>query len=367
MSITSAFSIEQFKTHCVTTVSFQVDASLFNQTASPDKLPDQQCLLASIPEHAQRTLRDVTNLVVLPLETLLALLSVTFNSLILVAILRTRSIQHPSMLLLGSLSITDVIWAILNVFQNIKFFVFKNLCPKETVVEEFFAGLLCFFSTLGSLAMISYDRLLAVSNPLRYRSQATRSRTIKQIAMVWIISLILAVIGSARNHFPAVSSKFSFLGSAVSICYALTIIGGYIGVLIANCRHKASMHLYGGPMRMVLKRQKKITNTVSLILLASGLTLLPAMIIPIVFYHFNSSIPSDATPLRPLRSVFITLNGLLNPLLNYGRDKDVQRTVRSLIRCQRCCGEGRHIDDVDHGQRRRNQFPLRGNNRVTVD
>ena len=120
-------------------------------------------------------------------------------------------------------------------------------------------------------------------------------------------------------------------------------------------------------MRMVLKRQKKIANTVALILLVSCLSLLPGVIIPIVSYHYNGSPPSDATPLRPLRSIFITLNGLLNPLLNYGRDKDVRRTVRSLIRCQRCCGEGRHIDDVDHGQQRRNQFPLRGNNRVTVD
>ena len=271
------------------------------------------------------------------------------------------------MLLLGSLSITDVIWAILSAFENIRFFFLKNLCPKETVVGESFAGLLCFFSTLGSLAMISYDRLLAVSNPLRYRSQATRSRTIKQIAMVWVIALILAVIGSGHNHFPSVASKFSYLGSAVSICYAFTIIGCYIGVLIASCRHKASMHLYGGPMRMVLKRQKKIANTVALILLASCLTLLPAMIIPIVFYHLNSSIPSDATPLKPLRSIFITLNGLLNPLLNFGRDKDVRRTVRSLIRCQTCSQEVRHGGHGDNGQRHRNLVCLRPNNRVTVD
>ena len=40
--------------------------------------------------------------------------------------------------------------------------------------------------------------------------------------------------------------------------------------------------------------------------------------------------------------------------------------MRSLIRRQRCCGERRHIGDVDHGQRRRNLFPMRGNNRVTV-
>ena len=347
---------------------FQANASLFNQTASPDKLTDQQCLLASIPEHAQRTLRDVTNLVVLPLDTLLALLSVTFNSVILVAILRTRFIQRPSMLLLGSLSITDVIWALMSSFQNTADFVLKNLCQKETAVEEVFARLICFlFSTLGSLAMISCDRLLAVNNPLWYRSHATRSRAIKQIAMVWVIGVMLAVMGSGHKHFPSVSSIFSYIRSTVSICYVLTIIGCYIGVLIANCRHRASMHLYGGAMRIVLKRQKKIANTVGLILLVSCLTVLPAIIIPIVFYHLNGTTPSDATPLGPLKSIFITLNGLLNPLLNYGRDKDVRRTVRSLIRCRRCCEEVRHDGDVDSGQRRRNLFCLRRNNRVTVD
>ena len=77
--------------------------------------------------------------------------------------------------------------------------------------------------------------------------------------------------------------------------------------------------------------------------------------------------PSDLTPLRPFNFFCVTLNGLLNPLLNYRRINDVRRAVRSLIRCQRRCGEGRRIGDVDYGQRHRNLFPSRGNNRVTVD
>ena len=124
-------------------------------------------------------------------------------------------------------------------------------------------------------------------------------------------------------------------------------------------------------MRTVLRREKKIANTVGLILLVLCLTVLPAMTIPFVFFNFGFR-PEDTTPLRPFYYIFATLNGLLNPILNYGRNKDVRRAVRSLIRCHRCCGEVRHGDevrngDVDNGQRRRNQFPLRGNNRVTVD
>ena len=340
----------------------------FNQTASSVELPNKQCLLASLPEHAQHTLSDVTNLVVLPLETLLSMLSVTCNTVILVAILRTRSIQRPSLLLLCSLSTTDVIWAIFSAIHNTKFFIFKNFCPKHFSVEGVFGVLLCVFSTLGSLAVISCDRLLAVNNPWWYRSHTTRSHAVKQITLVWVIALTISGIGAGHryNDSRLLWSIFLYPGSLFSVGYALTIIGCYIGVLIVNCRHGASMHLYGGPMRAVLRREKQIANTVGLILLVLCLTVLPAMTVPFVLFNFGFR-PEDTTPLRPLYYIFATLNGLLNPLLNYGRNKDVRRAVRSLIRCQRCCGEGRDIGDVDHGQRHRNQFPLRGNNRVTVD
>ena len=119
-------------------------------------------------------------------------------------------------------------------------------------------------------------------------------------------------------------------------------------------------------MRAVLRREKQIANTVGLILLVLCLTVLPAMIAPFVLVNFGFRL-ADMIPLRPFKFICVTLNGLLNPLLNHGRNDNVRRAVRSLIRCQRCSGEGRDIGGVDSGQRRRNLFPLSGNNRVTVD
>ena len=344
----------------------QPGASLFNQTASAIKLPNRQCLFTSLSEYAQHTLRDVTNFVVLPLDTLLALLSFTCNAVILVAVLRTRSIQRPSLLLLCSLAATDVIWSALTAVHNIKFFIFKNVCPKEKTPGELFAGLLCFFSTLGSLAMISCDRLLAISNPWWYRSHATKSLAIKQIVLVCMIAVILSGMAGAQlhNNSPLLWSIFLYLGSVFSVCFALTIIGCYIGVLILNCSHKRAMDKYGGPMRTVLRREKKIANTVGLILLVSCATLLPAVMAPIVLFH-SGFVPADLIPLRPFYFIFSPLNGLLNSLVNYGCNGNVRRAVRSLIRCQRCCGEDRHGDRADNGQIRRN--PWGRGNRVTVD
>ena len=342
--------------------------SLFNKTSSAVKLPNQQCLVKGLTEHAQHTLRDVTNFVVLPLDTLLALLSFTCNAVILVAVLRTRSIQRPSLLLLCSLSTTDVIWAILSAIRNAKFFILKNVCPKETTSEELFPRLLCLFSTLGSLAVISCDRLLAVRIPWWYRSHVTKSLAIKQIVLVWVIAVILSCMGGGQRHnnSPLLWSIFLYFRIVLSVCFALTIIGCYIGVLIINCRHRISMDQYGGPMRTVLKREKKVANTVGLILLVLCLTLLPAVMAPIVLLHFGFGL-ADMIPLRPFILFFATLNGLLNSLVNYGRNENVRRAVHSLIRCRRCCREEvLHIGGGDNGQRHRNLLPWRRrNNRVT--
>ena len=92
-----------------------------------------------------------------------------------------------------------------------------------------------------------------------------------------------------------------------------------------------------------------------------------AVMAPIVLFYFGF-VSADVNPLRPFVLIFFTLNGLLNSLVNYGRNENVRRAVRSLIRCQRCCGEVLHISERDYGQRRINLLPRgRLNNRVTVD
>ena len=96
---------------------------------NPVTLPYQRCLISNIPEGVQHTVRDVTNLVVVPLDMLLAFLSIISNLLVLTALLRTRSLQHPSLLLLCSLSISDVLWAIFSIVKDTRRFTFKHFCP----------------------------------------------------------------------------------------------------------------------------------------------------------------------------------------------------------------------------------------------
>lgn len=84
-------------------------------------------------------------------------------------------------------------------------------------------------------------------------------------------------------------------------------------------------------MVATLRREQKLAKTVGLILLVLCFTFLPALISPLVFATLGFS-ELEFGSFNPFIVVFVTLNGLLNPLLNYGRNSDVRRAVRQLIR-----------------------------------
>ena len=96
------------------------------------------------------------------------------------------------------------------------------------------------------------------------------------------------------------------------------------------------MNQYVGQALAVLKREKKLANTVGLILIVLCCTFIPALIAPIALLQAGFESVDALILFRPLYRVFIILNGLLNVLLNYGRNGDVRRVVRGLIRFPQC-------------------------------
>ena len=345
--------------HCL--VYLQAETSSNMQNGSSQKWPRERCLLSTIPKDEGQTLYDVAYFLLLPLDTLLALLSFICNSLVVAAVLRTRSIQRPSMLLLCSLSMTDFTYAAFALYKNIQTFISVDICPKELRGPgEWFTYIISLVSTLGNLAVISFDRLLALSKPLWYRTSMTRSRAIKQILLVWLASAIMAAI--ADNVY---SPKFlKFLNQSIALSWytacSLTIICCYIGVLIASKRNRAAMGQYDGDMRAILAREKRVANTVGFILMVLCFTFIPAMLTPVILLHVGYA-ANDTIPLRLFYGVFVTLNGLLNPLLNYGRNNEVRMAVKKIISFQCLTGDGQNNVNRQH---QINLNTLRVNGRV---
>ena len=257
---------------------------------------------------------------------------------------------------------TDVVWAVFSLYKNIQSFVSVDTCPKEVKGSgEFFPYFTSAYSTLGNLALISFDRLLALSKPLWYRARVTRAHAIKQMIFVWLVSGILAGFRTTAISFPSLTLE-SRLGGFLwfAVCVS-TIIFCYISILNTNRRNRVVMSQYDGDMRAILAREKRVAKTVGLIFAVLCFTFLPAFTVPVVSFLLGFS-DDEIMPLRSFYLLFVTLNGLFNPVLNYSRNQEVRIAVRRVMICQLL----NHIEDNGRLRIHLSTLVLRVNNRVQV-
>ena len=305
-----------------------------NQSTNSSNFPYQRCLMPNLAADLQRQVRDISNYIVVPFDTLLGVMSLICNALVFVTITRTKSLRHPSLLMLCSLSISDLIWALFAVVKNSFTFLHPYLCPEGSLETTSF-GILCYLATLSNLAMISRDRYLAMNSPMWYRNHVRRSstRVVKVTLLSWLSSLFITLIVYILNK---TTDAFRIVTIILFLFYLVCIVMilfNYIGFFIANRRHSRNVQIRGGNMRAAAEKEKKLTHTISVILLCFLFSFLPTLISPVII----GAIGLPFKPFWPLSSLLLTFNGLLNPLLNYGRNREIQKAMLQMLR-------GRHRD-----------------------
>ena len=303
-----------------------------NRSMNSTQFPYQACPLPSLPEEMERHFEDIMY-VLRPLATLIAAMSLVCNTLVLIIVKRFQHFRHPSQLILCSLSITDLIFALHTLVREV--LLISRTCL-EPVFKEYvmYTGILCYLATLANLAMISRDRHLALCKPLWYCNHMTRSRALKGIALTWLASsaTILLVFTIEISGF---SDIIFFI--VIVLFYVGTIpmiLFNYVRFFMANRRNARIL----GRNFSVIQREKKLTRVVSVILLCFLFTFLPARLAPIILVAMRLPIDRFET----VNSLIMTINGFLNPLLNFGRNKDMRRALFHVIKCQ----QGRRYPQV---------------------
>ena len=157
------------------------------------QFPFQTCLIPELPEEIQQQMRSIANYLFNPLGLVVAITQFLCNSLVIIIIARTKSLQRPSLIMLCSLAVTDVIHSPLSVYKYIEVLTHKHMCAKMQPFTSSISNL-CTLATLGNLAIISRDRYVAVRRPMWYRTHVTKSRAIKTICLPWLISAIVASV-----------------------------------------------------------------------------------------------------------------------------------------------------------------------------
>ena len=288
------------------------------------QLPYQVCLIPNLPEETQHQIRDFTNHVARPVNALLAVMSIVCNGLVVITVARTKYLQQPPLLMLCSLAMTDVLFSQYFLLRYIiAILAHEYMCPNTSIeIASLFP--LCTLATLGNLAVISRDRYLAVRKPWWYRSHVTKSRAIKLICASWLISVVISITMYLSKKF---HDRFSPIGQITSLLFYLicffVIILSCFGLYCKKTPPKEVLQ------RAILEREKRTANTVALILLVLSITFLPGLLFPLILYTKDVGVQ----PFRPFYSFLLVINGFLNPLLNFGRNREMRRALRNLFKC----------------------------------
>lgn len=124
----------------------------------------QDCLIAELSIDTRLQLLNIGKYVFRPLSFILALLPFVLNTLVIIALPRTKSLQYPAMVMMCSLAVTDAILPLYILHRYIEVFTYErcmcwNVHPRPV---QSATSALCIQATLGNLAVISKDRYLAV-------------------------------------------------------------------------------------------------------------------------------------------------------------------------------------------------------------
>ena len=120
-----------------------------NEKMNSSQYPYQACLIPVFDEKLQHQFRDIGNYVVLPLDMFMAVMSFFFNTIICIIVTSTNSLRHPSLLLLCSLAVTDVLWAFATLIYYTFVLLDPYMCPGSGGVFEV-VGLISFLATVSN-------------------------------------------------------------------------------------------------------------------------------------------------------------------------------------------------------------------------
>ena len=159
------------------------------------------------------------------LNAVLMSISIIGNSLVILAILKTPVLRSPSITLLCSLAVSDLLVKL----------VAQPLYIAKELKEDVFLFQICYFITFSScgvslctITVVSLDRFAALHYHMRYVTMVTKTRVVYTLVAVWLaiflgfsISLWSIYLLSVCGYLNFVKSTFFELLNVIKYRYTL--------------------------------------------------------------------------------------------------------------------------------------------------
>uniref|UniRef100_A0A8C1ZVQ9 Olfactory receptor 13C2-like n=1 Tax=Cyprinus carpio TaxID=7962 RepID=A0A8C1ZVQ9_CYPCA len=251
------------------------------------------------------------------------IISLVGNSCLMYVIILDRNLHTPKYIAVFNLSLTDICESTAVIPQLLDTFLFGNqLMPYGLCLSNMFSVFVSISTQSLTLAVLSFDRLVAICLPLRYHMIVTHRSMLFIIGVTWAVALLMliaATIFISRlsfcrviviinsfycDHGPIYRSACSnnFPSSVIANLYPILILGFPVFFIIFSYTCIA-VTLFRITTPQDRQRATK-TCTAHLILVA-------IFYVPITFTYALSSIINTNT-----RIINLSLTSALPPMLN---------------------------------------------------
>lgn len=175
-------------------------------------------------ENCTQTLTTAFTGVLVAINAVSGILSVTGNSITLLALYRTPSLKkNTSNFLIASLAFADLT---MGLFANSLYVALCGFVSLQEVQElknaETAVWLLTTTASTFNLCFVAVDRYIAILHPLHYRETITKKRILWAAICMWVFAILFSTISFylAYNDLP----KLWIIGSIVTFFLPLTVL-----------------------------------------------------------------------------------------------------------------------------------------------
>ena len=284
-------------------------------------------------------------------ECVTSVLSVLGNSLVLLAIWRTRALRTVTNCFIGSLAAADVLVGFIVPPTTILPYLglptdFYGCILVNTVVV-----LITNVSILNLLA-IALERFLAISDPFRYQRVMTVNTAMVVVAITWVVAILLGLIPMMGWHKDRKGFAMCFFTAVIDLRYMVYLI--FFGLTIPSLCAMLLIYIY--IYRVIRKHQQLMAPVLSIsspserreasnekrqVRGAKGLAyviiLFAVCWLPLHILNCITVFAPEKNAPYQLLLVTIVLshaNSLVNPFLFAFSNKDMKRAMRRLLSCE---------------------------------
>ena len=208
----------------------------------------------------------------------------------------------------------------------------KTLCQIGSVVD-----VLCCTSSIMSLTAISTERFVAIKYHLHYPTIVARKRCLTVVCFLWVYSIALSLASripvgkfDMKNciFFTDAYIIFTTFASFVLPLFAMIVTYGWIYKVAkyqARQIHNSTPHVANQ-----MKREFKAAKTITLIIGAFVISWLPLFCYIWIFSLYKVKVPYYN--LHYIIQIVRYLNGLVNPFIYVGINRDFRYSTSKLLR-----------------------------------